>query len=106
MAATVVVVDVEDVVVEVVVDVELEVDVVAGVVVVVVAFGADVVFVVAANAASLALLSPQAVRASSATDATATHLRRMPQSATEYQRCNAFAAASWPERMQAGMPIP
>ena len=97
VTGTVVVVDVDDVVVEV--------EVVAGVVVVVVA-ATVAVDVAAATAVAVVSSSPHAVSTSSAVHPIAIHLRRMPHSATQNQHCNVASAASWPERMHAGMPIP
>lgn len=101
MAGTVVA-GVVDVVVEVV-EVVTEVDVVGVVVEVVTA----VVATADGTAASaLGPSSPHAERTSNAAHVTAIDCRRMTQSASENQRCNVAAAASWPERMHAGMPMP
>ena len=96
--------EVVDVDVEVVdVDVLVEVDVAGGVVVdvVVAAVDAD-----AATATSPESSLPHAVSASRAAHATAIDCRRMRQSASENQRCNTVAAACWPDRTHAGMPMP
>jgi hypothetical protein len=103
VSTTVVVVDVVDVLVDDVVDVLVEVDVVVvGLV--------DVVGLPVVAAASATTLppvpSPQAVRPSRAVQPTANHCRRMTHSASENQCCNVAAAACWPERMQAGIPMP
>jgi hypothetical protein len=104
VAATVVVVEV-DVVVDVVDVVEVVlVDVVVGVVVevVVVLVGDDAATAISAPDLS----SPHAERTSRAANTAPDHSRRMAQSAIENQRCNVTADACWPDRMQAGMPIP
>lgn len=82
-----------------------DVDVVAGVVDVVVV-EAMVVTVVAATAFALDLSSPHEATTSKAAQPTAIALRRITQSASEIHRCNVAAAACWPERMHAGIPMP
>ena len=99
------VVDAGNVVVDVLVVVEVVEDVVGGVVVDV---EVDVMVVTGAAVAALALglSSPQEAMTSRAAQATAIALRRMTQSASEIHRRNTAAAACWPERMHAGMPMP
>ena len=59
-----------------------------------------------ATALALDLSSPHEAMTNRAAQPIAIALRRIAQSASEIHRCNIAAAACWPERMHAGMPMP
>jgi hypothetical protein len=67
---------------------------------------AIVVTVSEVAAVALELSLPHEASASRAAQPTAIDLRRMAQSASEIHGCNTAAAACWPERMHAGIPMP